>query len=74
MRITFDRHRLSKTIPSFLNALPAVEYESLQPHLDLIQLPLGKAIYSSGDKLKYVYFPMNYIISLLYVMENGASV
>ena len=36
-------------------------------------MPLGKVLYASGDTLRYVYFPTNAIVSLLYVMESGAS-
>jgi hypothetical protein len=43
------------------------------PHLELIPMPLAKVIYESGDELLYAYFPTTCIVSLLYVMENGAS-
>jgi CRP-like cAMP-binding protein len=56
-----------------LAVLPAPEYERLYPCLELIQMPLGQALYESGDRLRYVYFPTNSIVSLLYVMEDGAS-
>jgi hypothetical protein len=36
-------------------------------------MPLGNVIYESGDELRYAYFPTTCIVSLLYVMENGAS-
>ncbi len=36
-------------------------------------MPLGKVLYESGDALRYVYFPTDCIVSLLYVMEDGAS-
>lgn len=42
-------------------------------HLHLVQLPLGKCLYESGDKLNHVYFPTDSVISLLYIMENGDS-
>jgi len=45
----------------------------LFPHLEMIDLPLGKSLYESGDALRYVYFPTDSIVSLLYVMESGAS-
>jgi CRP-like cAMP-binding protein len=45
----------------------------LLPNLELVPLPLGKALYESGDRLRHVYFPTTAIVSLLYVMENGAS-
>ncbi len=56
-----------------LNVLPREEYEHILPHLELIEMPLGKVLYESGEKLQYAYFPMDCIVSLLYVMENGAS-
>ena len=56
-----------------LNRLTAAEYERLLPHLNLVDMPLGEALYESGEKLQYAYFPTDSIISLLYVMENGAS-
>ena len=56
-----------------LAALPAAGYERLLPHLELVPLPLGWAVYESGDAQGYVYFPTNSIVSLLYVMEDGSS-
>jgi CRP-like cAMP-binding protein len=56
-----------------LAALPAADYERLVPDLELVPLPLGWAVYEAGGKLGYVYFPTNSIISLLYVMKDGAS-
>lgn len=54
-------------------ALPADVQARLLPNLELVALPLGKVLYESGDTLRYVYFPIDCIVSLLYVMENGAS-
>jgi CRP-like cAMP-binding protein len=56
-----------------LAALSAAERERLYPHLRLVKMPLGKALYESGDILRNVYFPVDCIVSLLYVLENGAS-
>ena len=56
-----------------LAALSEETYNRLLPHLELIALPLGKVLYESGDTLRYVYFPIDAIVSLLYVMESGAS-
>jgi CRP-like cAMP-binding protein len=56
-----------------LDALPADDYERLAPHLELIPMPLGNVLYESGVRLRHVYFPTTSIISLLYVMEDGAS-
>jgi CRP-like cAMP-binding protein len=56
-----------------LAVLPRTECERLLPHMELVTLPLGEALYESGDRLNHVYFPTTSIVSLLYVMENGAS-
>src|SRR5512134_306725 len=56
-----------------LAALPAADYGRLEPHLEPIALPLGWALYESGDSQAHAYFPTEGIVSLLYVMENGAS-
>src|SRR6266699_3840296 len=56
-----------------LAALPEADYEGLRPDLELVSLPLGMAVYESGSKLDHVYFPTNCIVSLLYVLEDGAS-
>jgi CRP-like cAMP-binding protein len=56
-----------------LAALPAAEFARLAPDLELVAMPLGKVLYESGGQLQHVYFPTTAIVSLLYVMENGAS-
>jgi CRP-like cAMP-binding protein len=56
-----------------LAALPGEIRARLFPHLKLVDLPLGKALYESGATVHHVYFPTNAIVSLLYVMESGAS-
>ena len=56
-----------------LNALPTAERDRLFPHLQLIDLPLGKVLYESGGVLRHVYFPTDSIVSLMYVMEDGSS-
>jgi len=56
-----------------LAALSQAELARLEPHLELVQMPLGKVIYEPGDVLPYVYFPIDSIVSLLYVMADGSS-
>ena len=56
-----------------LAALPSEVQDRLFPHLEAVPLSLGKVLYESGDSLRHVYFPTDSIVSLLYVMENGAS-
>jgi CRP-like cAMP-binding protein len=56
-----------------LEALPQQERERLFPYLKLTPMPLGMVLYESGAALRHIYFPTNSIVSLLYVMEDGAS-
>jgi CRP-like cAMP-binding protein len=56
-----------------LAALPADDYARLNPYLESVPLPLGHVLYESGHELRHVYFPTDSIVSLLYVMLNGAS-
>ncbi len=56
-----------------LDALPVDDFERISPHLELIPMKLGDVLYESGALLPYVYFPTTSIVSLLYVMEDGAS-
>ena len=56
-----------------LMALPADEHRRLSAHLEPVQLQLIEVIYESGGELRHVYFPTTAIVSLLYLMENGAS-
>src|SRR3954468_14284753 len=56
-----------------LAALPEKNYQALLPFLERVELPLGMALYESGGKQGHVYFPTTSIVSLLYVLENGAS-
>ncbi|MEO8992764.1 MAG: Crp/Fnr family transcriptional regulator [Nitrosospira sp.] len=56
-----------------LAALPAIELERIKSHLELVHMPLGDVLCESGGRLPYVYFPTSAIISLHYILENGAS-
>jgi len=56
-----------------LDALPTDDYQRLNSHLELVPMKLGEVLYEPGMKLRYVYFPTTSIVSLLYVMEDGAS-
>ena len=56
-----------------LAALPADELARLKSKLALVSFKLGDVLYESGDKMDYVYFPTTTIVSMLYVMENGAT-
>ena len=56
-----------------LAALPTAEWERWLPQLESVDLQLGQVLYEAGGTLSHVYFPTTAIVSLLYVMENGAS-
>ena len=56
-----------------LAALPAEQFQHWLPKLEWVSMPLGHVLYESGKTLHHVYFPTTAIVSLLYVMENGAS-
>jgi CRP-like cAMP-binding protein len=70
--------KATRTVPTLLQnqllaALPRDAQQRLFPHMKLVDLPLGKVLYESGDALHHVFFPTDAIVSLLYVMESGAS-
>jgi CRP-like cAMP-binding protein len=56
-----------------LAALPADEYGRWRPQLEWVSMPLGQVLCESGVTMSHVYFPTDAIVSLLYVMEGGAS-
>jgi CRP-like cAMP-binding protein len=56
-----------------LASLPTTEWKRWSASLEPVEMPLGQVLYEPGVALNYVYFPLTSIVSLLYVMENGAS-
>jgi CRP-like cAMP-binding protein len=56
-----------------LAALPAAEWARWLPQFEWVAMPLGHVLHESGKTMSHVYFPTTAIVSLLYVMENGAS-
>ncbi len=65
--------RSNPRLNHLLAALPDAEWGRWLPQLEWVKLPLGQVLYESGRTLSHVYFPTSAIVSLLYVMENGAS-
>jgi len=61
------------TANHLLRTMPDADLNRWLPHLETVDLTLGQVLYESGATLNHVYFPTNAIVSLLYVMENGAS-
>lgn len=56
-----------------LAALPEAELERISKKLERVDLTLGHVLYEFGDEMSHVYFPTTAIVSMLYVMENGAT-
>jgi hypothetical protein len=56
-----------------LASLPDAEQKRWMPHLELVEMPSGQVLVEPGAELAHAYFPITSIVSLLYVMENGAS-
>lgn len=65
--------RLDPKTNHLLASLPVDEWKRWQPQLELVGMPLGEVLYEAGGTMSHVYFPTTAIVSLLYVMENGAS-
>src|SRR5258708_6191439 len=56
-----------------LAAMPDADYQALLPMLERVPMPLGQAVYESGGPQGFVYFPTSSIVSLLYVLADGAT-
>ena len=56
-----------------LSSLPIAELQRLLPDLELVEMQLGDVLYESGGRMQYVFFPTTSIVSLFYVLEDGAS-
>jgi CRP-like cAMP-binding protein len=65
--------RYDPKLNHLLAALPEDEWARWLPQMELVEMPLGQVLFESGVALTHVYFPTTAIVSLLYVMEDGAS-
>jgi CRP-like cAMP-binding protein len=63
----------ARTQNLILAALPSADYKRLLPQLELVEMGLGHSVYESGGHLQHVYFPVEGIVSLLYVTQGGSS-
>jgi len=66
-----DQHHPQQN--ALIAALPASECERLAKNLELVPLTLGQVLYESGQTMSHAYFPIDCVVSLLYVMRNGES-
>ena len=71
--ITRSSRTMDPRLNRLLAAIPDPELARWTPFLEPVDLPLGRVLYESGVRLSYVYFPTSAIVSLLYVMTDGAS-
>lgn len=56
-----------------LSALSAEDFAGIKSKLEPVSCKLGEVLYESGDRMEYVYFPTSAIVSMLYIMKNGAA-
>lgn len=68
---TVDQHRPQQN--ALLAALSSEVCERLAKDLELVPLTLGQILYESNETMSHAYFPIDCIVSLLYVMKNGES-
>ena len=71
--MTSDTNAQKPLDNQLLAALPEAVYLHLLPHLEPVSFSLGEVVYESGGQMTHVYFPTNSIVSLLYLMANGAT-
>ena len=57
-----------------LAALEPEDFLSLEPHLEIVELPRGRIIYQTGETIRHTYFPHDAIVSLVTDLQNGGSV
>jgi CRP-like cAMP-binding protein len=72
-RSSVNTSAISPRVNHLLAALPDEQWQYWSAQLESVDMPLGQVVYESGATLSHVYFPTTAIVSLLYVMENGAS-
>lgn len=70
-KIKPEQHTLQQN--ALLKALPKIVFERLSNDLELVPLALGQILYESGETMSHAYFPIDCVVSLLYVMQNGES-
>ncbi len=65
---------LSRSANCLLSSLPETEYQRLEPHLKSVELPLHTVLYEASDEIENIYFPNKALISLVVILENGATI
>jgi len=65
------QHSKGQIANRILRGLPSSEYEAMQPHFELVRLPIGRIVQESGQEMDHVYFPNHGVLSMITVLENG---
>jgi CRP-like cAMP-binding protein len=65
------KHSKGQIANRILRSLPSSEYKAMQPHLELVRLPMGRIVQESGQKMDHVFFPNHGVLSMLTVLDNG---
>lgn len=64
---------LASSVNQILVALPKDEYQSLGTDANSVELSTGTVLYETLDTIETVFFPCSAIISLVSILENGAT-
>jgi signal transduction histidine kinase/CheY-like chemotaxis protein len=59
---------------NLLAAVDGNEYQRLLPDLQRVQLTSGQVLYEPDQEIQYTYFPVNSVICLMALMENGSNI
>lgn len=71
MAKTRVKHSKGQIANRILRSLPSSEYKAMQPHLELVRLPMGRIVQESGQEMDHVFFPNHGVLSMLTVLDNG---
>jgi len=66
-------NNVSEDLNYIFHSISETEWERLLPHIERVEIHLGKILYEPGTKMSHVYFPTTAIVSLFYALENGSS-
>ena len=69
-----EEFRTAGATNALLSALPQAEYARLLPHLEPVRLHYNEVIYECEEPIRHVYFPSSALVSLLSILEDGATV
>jgi len=65
---------LKKVRNQILKAIPESEFRLIAPHLEFVLLPSHRTLHESHEKLNFVHFPNEGLISLVVTLKDGKTV